>query len=64
MSYQDDNGTDCLETCAVIPDWMFVLDDNVTPIASVPRSTEAQGLSAEDRQLFQAQWDDFAAHID
>lgn len=29
-----------------------------------PRSTEATGLSGEDRAIFQSHWDDFAAHID
>ena len=29
-----------------------------------PRSTEARGLTGEDRAIFQSHWDDFAAHID
>lgn len=29
-----------------------------------PRSTEATGLSSEDRSIFQSHWDDFAGHID
>ena len=29
-----------------------------------PRSTEATGLSGEDRSIFQSHWDDFAGHVD